>query len=70
MQPQLLQELSEALLGNWAARVSGVQEESLQVQRSLQSGSEKRLWSCAAGQETEFTAGGGQDELQPARGEV
>ena len=43
MQPQLLQELSEALLGDWATRVSGVQEKSLKVQRSLQSGSEKRL---------------------------
>lgn len=69
MQPQLLQKLSEEVLGHRFTWVPSVQEKSLQVQRPLQFGSEKCLWSCSAGQETEF-ADGREDEVQRARGEA
>ena len=71
MQPQLLQGLSEALLGNVFTRVSGVQEKSHQVQSPHQPGSEKRLWGSAAGQEHAGGRGtGGEHQLCPPRGEV
>lgn len=70
MQPQLLQGLSEALLGPGLTWMSRMQEKNHQVQSSLQSGSEKCLWGRSAGQEAEFNVRGGEDELQSTRGEA